>query len=818
MRRWWWLVGALSGCAGERVVEAPSSARRPGVLVLGSADGVDERWRDTRGGPAVDWTLPAAGGTVTIPTHALVSVMDEGRWVRLTTLDGRAWTFGPLVAWDGTGAPLEARFGVGEDGVNVEVPGGIGPLRVDPVVRTAPFSAAFAADAVAGVGDLDGDGFDDIAAGAVGGTTTTPGQVSVWMGGSAGPDPAVAVDPTPGGAGWQYGRAVAGDGDLDGDGYADLVVGGDHRAWVHYGAATGVGGRTSRLDDPNGRTGEFGFAVAVAPDLDGDGLDDLLVGDPGYDASRGLVALYPGVSGGTVSSTASLVLEGESAGEWFGVDVDGAGDVNGDGYGDLVVGAHAWNGITGRAYVFHGATTGVATSPVTTLAGVDPLDNFGRAVDGAGDVDQDGYADVVVGAFNGASAYGQGAVYAGSASGVASTPSTVVQGPAYGAKFGNTVAGLGDVDGDGYPDVGMGGHGTTTQAGVHHGGPAGASATPVPRLTGGVTLGKVLDGAGDVDGDGHADLLLADPGAGTVDVHFGGPDLDGDGWILPEDCDDADSGIRGGATVWTDADGDGFGDPTTEAVSCAPESTHVAVAGDCDDTDADVHPDAVERVGDRLDGDCDGVELCYVDGDGDGVLADDAETMAVSTAAGGLDCAVHGLMGADGPWGDCDDTDPEAFPGADETCDGTDRDCDGAVDAPVPEDAPEWRADADGDGYGAGATVRACSAPDDGVAADGLEDCDDTDAAVYPGATDAPDDGIDADCDGEDPTSVGPGPDSGAPVEEPVDDPGGAADKGGCSAVGRPWHAAFWLVLPALVGRLRFAGGERDAEVGAPGA
>ncbi|HCH65695.1 MAG TPA: hypothetical protein DFR83_23025 [Deltaproteobacteria bacterium] len=797
-------VGCAAACdrgVGEVREARPHSwhhaGPRDGLLSLGPSDGPHETWRATREGPAVHWRLPNAGGTIALPTDAGVSVRGEGSHVRLTALDGRAWIFGPVLAFDSRGEAVAVRFepSKGEVHIVAEAAGNAGPVWVDPVLRTAPFMASFAADSVAGVGDLDGDGFDELAAGAVGGTTTIPGQVLVWPGAAAGPGPASTVDPTPPAAGWQYGRSVAGDGDLDADGYADLVVGGDHRAWVHYGSATGVGRRTVRLDDPEGRTGEFGFSVGIAPDLNGDGVDDLLVGDPGYDGNRGRVLVHHGSRGADVGSTADVQLEGQTASEWFGVAVAGAGDIDGDALGDLVVGAHAWSGITGRAYIFLGSASGLPGTPDTTLSGVNGLDNFGRAVDAAGDVNQDGYADLVIGAFNGASAYGQASVFHGSPTGLATVAATVVAGPAWGAKFGNTVAGLGDVDGDGYPDVGMGGHGTVTQAGGHHGGPAGVETAAVPALSGGVTFGKFLDGAGDLDGDGFADLVVADPGAGTVAVHFGGPDLDGDGWVMAEDCDDADTGVRGGVSVWDDRDADGFGDRATEAVACVPATGQVLRSGDCDDARDDVHPDAMEVPGDRLDGNCDGWEQCFVDADGDGVLSDRAETVGVETVSLGVDCSAHGYLGMDAPWGDCDDAAPDIHPGAAEVCNGRDDDCDGAADVPMPEDAPFWWPDDDGDGAGRGVTVQACAAPEGYVPVSDVQDCDDANPSVYPGATDLPDDGIDADCDGlEETQAAAEGPTSDA-EEKTGDGPNREDGKAGCQTVALRVGSWWWGAL-----------------------
>jgi hypothetical protein len=224
-----------------------------------------------------------------------------------------------------------------------------------------------------------------------------------------------------------------------------------------------------------------------------------------------------------------------------------------------------------------------------------------------------------------------------------------------------------------------------------------------------------------------------------------------------------DDGVLGGTTApcaqelsfYRDADGDGYGDPQGFVrKACAAEAGEAANAGDCDDTDPAIHPDAVELCN-GVDDDCDALPededatdatAWYLDGDGDGYGDDTAPVTACEPP--------NGAYQADG--GDCDDTDPDIHPDAVESCDGVDEDCDGEVD----EDAgigPTWYRDGDGDGYGVDDdTVVSCDAPE-GYAADG-GDCLDEDASgylgadVYPGSTtvEVPGDGVDSDCDGRD--------------------------------------------------------------------
>ena len=148
----------------------------------------------------------------------------------------------------------------------------------------------------------------------------------------------------------------------------------------------------------------FGSSVAAAGDVDGDGLDDVVVGAPRYDkqeTDEGGVFVYSGSNlfvGGPILGK----LRGTSAGAQFGYSVAGAGDVNGDGYADVIVGAPFYdNGHTdeGRAFIYYGGTGGLDPTRVTTLESDQTRAYFGSSVAGAGDVNGDGYSDVVIGAW-----------------------------------------------------------------------------------------------------------------------------------------------------------------------------------------------------------------------------------------------------------------------------------------------------------------------------------------------------------------------------------------------------------------------------------
>lgn len=297
--------------------------------------------------------------------------------------------------------------------------------------------------AIADAGDVNADGTPDIIAGAPG---SGAGRAIVY----SGADGSVLLTLSGAANGDFFGRAVAGVGDVNADGHADIAVGapGNDAAGSNAGRVyvySGADGSLIRTFNGPAASAMFGAGVARAGDLNHDGVCDLIVGAPvALSAPRGRAYVYSGADGSLLLPVFQPDQLGISTfGQFFVAD---AGDVNADGTEDLYVGAYDAGGGAGRAFVFSGLT-----GALLHVFGGDPGAGLGPGR-GAGDVNHDGHADLIVGSYTsnaGGVAAGMIELYSGlDGSRLRSITSTTP-----GENLGFDAVGLGDVNGDCAPDL-----------------------------------------------------------------------------------------------------------------------------------------------------------------------------------------------------------------------------------------------------------------------------------------------------------------------------------------------------------------------------
>lgn len=325
--------------------------------------------------------------------------------------------------------------------------------------------------------------------------------------------------------GGSFGFAVAPAGDVNGDGFADVLVGANtsNRAYIYLGSNQGL--TNPAYFTAMGNANRFGYSVGGGGDVNGDGYDDFIVGAPDGETTTGLTntGIARVYHGGVGVPTLAITLSGEASEDEFGTSVDVVGDLNGDGYADIAVGAlkNDANGENaGRVYLYYGRASGIAATPSYTLTGKNEFDGFGVSVAGAGDVNGDGVDDLVVGAWGNSSPAGEAGMayvfYGKAGTGISDANYTVVVGQP-GNLLGTSVHGAGDVNGDGFDDVIVGSDTSdpaTPTVGLVHvfpGGLSGLITTPIFSAVGeGLNdkFGFVVGGQGDVNGDGFADIFI----------------------------------------------------------------------------------------------------------------------------------------------------------------------------------------------------------------------------------------------------------------------------------------------------------------------
>lgn len=300
-----------------------------------------------------------------------------------------------------------------------------------------------------------------------------------------------------------FGWAVADTGDLDGDGIRDIIIGAIATGRVHvYSGGTGAFIRTLQASPVEPGGGQFGYSLADAGDADGDGVSDIVVGAIAAAGNFGAAYLFSGDDGTFIRR-----IVGQALADSFGSAVSGAGDINSDGFDDILIGAEGNDqvgGNSGRAYVY----SGLDGSLLRTYESESSADLFGSGVASTGDINADGFTDHIIGARNaGATSGGRAYVYSGQ-TGASILPTLL---PATGAsEFGSFfVAGTGDVNNDDVPDLYVGDYASNSGRGRAY---VFSGAT-------GLTLYSILGpspgdgqgpgrGAGDVNGDGFADFIV----------------------------------------------------------------------------------------------------------------------------------------------------------------------------------------------------------------------------------------------------------------------------------------------------------------------
>lgn len=389
---------------------------------------------------------------------------------------------------------------------------------------------------VAGVGDVNGDGFGDLVVGAPQ-FDGAAGAAYLYLGGPDGPQDEPAWTFKASQLGASFGHAVAAAGDVNGDGRNDVLVGAprwdngevdEGRVFLFLGNNGGLGSNATWTIESNQVGAQLGFSVGGAGDTNNDGLDDVIAGGPRYDnsfADEGVALVWLGQPTGNLGTAPAWVAYGGSDAAAFGTSVSGAGDVDSDGFDDVIVGAPRATvneDSEGQAFVFRGSNTGPDPTPVWITRGGQAGAQYGQSVAGVGDVDADGHDDVLVGAFSyddGQTDEGAVFVYHGLTTGagsVSSLPAWTQDGAQVGAFFGVSVAAAGFVDDDSRSDIVVGGYGF--QQGQDNEGGAfvyfGAETQDLnvgPSFESnqvGSIFGSAVSGRSDVDGDGRDEIIV----------------------------------------------------------------------------------------------------------------------------------------------------------------------------------------------------------------------------------------------------------------------------------------------------------------------
>ena len=372
---------------------------------------------------------------------------------------------------------------------------------------------------------------------------------------------------------------VSSAGDFNNDQIDDIIIGipSEDLVYIVFGSRDPLYDLSLPVSSSKGIkiTGEtsgdlFGTSVSSAGDVNADGIDDIIIGAPGYNSGQGAAYIIYGRSNPSDTSISIELLAatprgfkliGDSTGDLFGTAVSFAGDLDRDGYDDVVIGAPGYNGNKGAGYVILGKILNnmPGTWPDVPMSGsyegfivegANANDGLGTAVSNAGDIDKDGYDDVMIGAPKALGAgttasdktgavyvvYGQNS-FSSPIDLSAALPSNCIKinGENAGDKFGSALGFAGNVNGDHYDDIIIGAPGVSSSAGAAYivfgknrivtlDLSSSSSFTGGIKLTGnsaGDQFGTAVSGVGNLNSDQYDDVVIGAPGEGVVYMIYG---------------------------------------------------------------------------------------------------------------------------------------------------------------------------------------------------------------------------------------------------------------------------------------------------------
>jgi hypothetical protein len=463
-------------------------------------------------------------------------------------------------------------------------------------------------------GDVNGDGFADVAIGEPGHPGTlysNTGRVLVFHGNASGL-PAAESQSFGGPFNYsaKFGTSVSMAGDVNRDGFSDLVVGapedgGGGSATVFHGSPTGLVFGV-KIGQGLGSWSRYGLAVASAGDVNGDGYADVLAGAPRYgtiSSYDGRAFLYLGGPSGVINSAAWSATG--TAGAQLGMTLASA-DVNGDGYTDVLIGENAVNSYAGRASLYLGSSTGLSTSSAWAVDGGAASMGVSRGMAGVGDLNGDGYEDAVIAAAYadiGTEDGGWFAIYYGNAmNGAAWRPRQ------WRADGLGPIAPMGAGDRPDQFRLQLTGRSAAGRSRVRLQSEVHAQGVPFD-MQGMQTTSAVWTGEPEYGGSTvWFDIAVATPGTAPLiwrarlvdtDPYFGASR-----WFRLPDGSSTQPDLRTCPYRWQDSDGDGYGNPGIAIIACVERSGFVANNLDCNDGSAAAFPGNPE-VCDGLDNNCD---------------------------------------------------------------------------------------------------------------------------------------------------------------------------------------------------------------------